>query len=117
MPRHVSIDALCELVTALLCSGYPSINRTARLLNVSTRTLQRQLNETGACYGELVDNCRCTVACRLLKDSQKQIYDIAAALGYKDASSFSRAFRRWTATAPRAYRHKHHSLRRDRTLE
>ncbi len=38
--------------------------------------------------------------------TRKLIKAIAAELDYRDASSFDRAFQRWTGMAPRAYRNR-----------
>ena len=106
MARRLSIDAICRLIDALLPRGYPVIEHVARLLGVSPRTFQRLLNEEGVSYSDLVDHCRCQAACESLEFTRDPIQDIARTLGYSDASSFSRAFRRWTGTAPRAYRNR-----------
>lgn len=68
------------------------------------RSLQRLLQEAGVSYSDLVERCRCRAACESLELSQDSIQDLAAKLGYRDASSFARAFRRWTGTAPRTWR-------------
>jgi AraC-like DNA-binding protein len=104
MARPLSVDAICDLIDALLPGGYPCIEEVARLLSVSSRSLQRALSETNDSYSDMVDRCRRQTACESLEQTQKPIRDIAKKLGYRDASSFSRAFRRWTGTMPRAYR-------------
>ena len=104
MARRLSIDAVCRLIDALLPRGYPVIEDVAGLLCVSPRTLQRLLNEQGVSYSDMVDRCRWRAACESLDHTQTPIQDIAEALGYRDASSFSRAFRRWTGKTPRSYR-------------
>ena len=43
---------------------------------------------------------RLKLACRLLEDSKLQIGEVARAVGYKDATSFSRSFRRHYGVAP-----------------
>ena len=43
---------------------------------------------------------RLKMACRLLEDSKLQIGEVARAVGYKDATSFSRSFRRHYGVAP-----------------
>ena len=106
MARGLSIDAICLLINVLLPQGYPRIEALAQLLCMSTRTLQRLLNEAGVSYSDLVERCRCQAACDSLQQTQKPIQDIAATLGYSDASSFARAFRRWTGQTPRAYRNQ-----------
>jgi AraC-like DNA-binding protein len=106
MSRRFSIDAASNLVGALLPRGYPAVREVARLLSVSPRTLQRLLNEEGVSYSDLVERCRCEIACDALEHTDKAIQEIAAILGYRNASSFARAFRRWTGTAPRAYRNQ-----------
>jgi AraC-like DNA-binding protein len=106
MARQFSIDAICRLIDALLPEGYPAIENVAQLLYVSPRTLQRLLNEEGVSYSYLVERCRCKIACESLEQTRKPIREIAATLGYADASSFARAFRRWTGTAPFAYRNQ-----------
>ena len=104
MARGSSTDAICRLIDVLLPRGYPGIEGVAQLLCISTRSLQRRLQEEGVSYSDLVDRCRCKAACELLAHTQQPIQDIASSLGYRDASSFARAFRRWTGIAPRAYR-------------
>ena len=106
MVRQLSVAAVCDLINALLHQGYPAIDDVARLLCISPRTLQRQLNEAGASYSELVNHCRCQAACEYLRQTRDPVQDIAAILGYRDTSSFSRAFRRWTRSAPLAWRNR-----------
>jgi AraC-like DNA-binding protein len=104
MARKLSIDAICRLIDALLPKGCPAIEDIAHLLRVSPRTLQRLLSEEGASYSGMVERCRRQTACDALEYTGKSVKDIATDLGYRDASSFTRAFRRWTGTAPRTYR-------------
>lgn len=114
MARRISVDAICRLVNALLPGGYPPIEDVARLLQTSPRTLQRRLNEAGVSYTDLVDRCRRHNACEALRFTRDSIRDIAASQGYRDVSSFSRAFRRWTGAAPRAWRNQWFSAQSDR---
>lgn len=102
--RQLSVDAICTLIEALMPKGYPPIEAVASLLCVSTRSLQRQLNAAGVSYSGLVDRCRCRAACVALELTGESMEEIATTLGYRSPSSFARAFRRWTGTAPRAYR-------------
>ena len=108
MRRRLSIEAICRLIDALFPRGDPAIAEVAQLLGLSSRTLQRWLNEAGVSYSALIDRCRCQAACAYLEHTQRPIQEIAAALGYRDASSFSQVFRRWTGNAPRAYRDQSH---------
>ena len=106
MVTRLSIEATCDLIDALLAHGYPALEEVARLLRVSSRTFQRQLNREGISYSDLVERCRCKAACEALEHTERPIQDISATLGYADASSFARAFRRWTGLSPRAYRNQ-----------
>jgi AraC-like DNA-binding protein len=106
MATRLSIEATCDLIDALLAHGYPALEEVARLLRVSSRTFQRQLNREGISYSDLVERCRCKAACEALEHTERPIQDISATLGYADASSFARAFRRWTGLSPRAYRNQ-----------
>jgi len=67
----------------------------ARLTGVSRRTLVRRLSEAGTAYRQLVEAELRVRAERLLRDGDLSHAQIAETLGYTDASSFSRACRRW----------------------
>jgi AraC-like DNA-binding protein len=101
MARRLPVDAICRLIEALLPAGYPAIGEVAQLLRVSSRTLQRQLSEEGLSYSGLMERCRYRAACESLKHTRDPVRDIAALLGYRDVSSFSRAFLRWTGKTQR----------------
>jgi len=93
-----------SVVEALMPDGYPVIERVAEHIGSSVRTLQRRLSEAGVTHTALVEHARCDMALRKLKATRLPIGQVAKELGFRDPSSFSRAFQRWTGMSPRAYR-------------
>jgi len=91
---------------AALASGGASLAATARLLGVSPRTLQRQLQAEHTSFAQVVDAVRQELA-RAYLDRGLSIPDVAALLGYADETAFHHAFRRWTGSTPR--RHAPHA--------
>jgi AraC-like DNA-binding protein len=78
---------------------------SARLRQASVRlTLQRQLDEQATSFKALVEEVRREHAPRYMQRAELRVHHIAALLGYNDASSFRRAFRRWTGLSPERYR-------------
>lgn len=73
-------------------------------LGLSRRTVQRRLREEGTSFATLVDRLRHDHAVTLLRDPKLTIEDIARLLGYRDPSTFYRAFRRWRGGTPTAFR-------------
>jgi len=92
------------VVEALMRDGYPAIERVAEQIGSSVRTLQRRLSEAGVTHTALVEHARRDMALRKLKNMRLPIGRVAKELGFRDPSSFSRAFHRWTGVSPRAYR-------------
>ncbi len=73
-------------------------------MHVSERTLKRKLAADATTYSQLVAEERRALATRLLRSDELSIDEVAARLGYSDATNFTRAFRRWTGMTPRAFR-------------
>ena len=88
----------------LLPYGTPSFDRVARRLGTSARSLARRLAEEGTSFREIVDQTRLQLARLYLERGPHGTKEIAAMLGYKDASTFYHAFRRWTGTTPARFR-------------
>ena len=84
--------------------GEPDQAEIAACLNLSTRSLHRQLQAQGAGFRELTEDARLAVAQRELASTRRPMQDIALALGYSDRRAFYRAFRRWTGVTPSAWR-------------
>ena len=76
----------------------------AAWLNLSARSLHRQLKEEGATLQELKNNVRKEVAITQLQRTQKPIKQIAQASGFLNEKSFIRAFKQWTGFSPEAFR-------------
>ena len=77
----------------------------AAWLNMSPRTLHRQLQEEGASLQQLKDSVREQRARALLLRTNKPLKQIAAEVGFSNEKSFIRAFKSWTGQAPEAFRH------------
>ena len=95
------------VIRAVLAGGEPSTTSIARKLAMSARTLQRRLAEENLTVSALVEEVRRELALGYLNDPTLGLSDIAFMLGYSDATSFQRAFRRWTGQAPATYRRGH----------
>ena len=67
-------------------------------------TLRRKLAAEGTSWQRVVDGLRHDLAVRLLGDRALSLEQVAESLGYGDARSLHRAFRKWTGAAPGAYR-------------
>jgi AraC-like DNA-binding protein len=76
----------------------------AAKLNVSARSLHRQLKEEGASLQQLKNSVRKDVAMAQLQRTKKPIKQIAQACGFMNEKSFIRAFKQWTGFSPEAFR-------------
>jgi AraC-like DNA-binding protein len=81
-----------------------SVERVARELSMSVRSLQSKLKAEGSSYQRLLDEVRHKLALSYLKRPGTSICDVAFMLGYSDQSAFNHAFKRWTGATPRAFR-------------
>ena len=79
---------------------YPSLGAAARFFNLSPSTLIRRLKDDGTSFQELLDATRQERAQWYLAHTQLTVEEIAARLGYRDTTNFSRTFRRWRGTTP-----------------
>ncbi len=82
----------------------PTLAMLGRALCLSPATLRRRLDDEGASWGQLKDEVRRDLALQHLRDGRLSVGEIAARLGFNDASTFYRAFRKWTGSAPGAWR-------------
>lgn len=99
-------DRVRRLCRAALDRGdaAPTLALLAAALRLSPATLRRRLEGEGASWGHLKDEVRRDLALQLLAEGALSVGDIAARLGFDDASTFYRAFRKWTGSAPGAWR-------------
>jgi len=76
----------------------------AAWLNMSVRTLHRQLKEEGASLQELKNAVRRDVAVAQLQRTSRPLKQVAKAAGFQNEKSFIRAFKAWTGKSPEAFR-------------
>ncbi|MBV8969082.1 MAG: AraC family transcriptional regulator ligand-binding domain-containing protein [Verrucomicrobia bacterium] len=93
-----------QTLKRVLAGQRPSIQGVARELNLSVRTLQRRLTESGASFKELLEEARRELAHHYLLQSSVELNEAAYLLGYESANSFFRAFHSWEGTSPGRWR-------------
>ena len=104
VPKWSLPDYVRSLVKAHLADGHLKIDELAEIADMSTRSLQRKLNESGSSYSQIMQEARFETACMHLDNLSMKIKDVAAALGYANSTHFSRYFRRHSGISPRQYR-------------
>jgi AraC-like DNA-binding protein len=83
--------------------GILSLEDVAGNFNMTSRSLQRMLQEEDTTFQQLADSVRKSLAVHYLASGNYQIKEISNMLGYNELSAFSRAFKRWTGKAPMNY--------------
>ena len=73
-------------------------------MGLSRQTLYRRLKAERVTFEQLLDELRHRLALKLLRDQHMPVKQAAWRLGFSDPAAFSRAFKRWTGTAPSVVR-------------
>ena len=101
-------NSLCSKVKILLCEslymGDESSTLIADKLNMSRQTLHRKLKRYGVNYRALLEEVRKEKAVEYLCDDGLTLDDVSGRLGFKEPSSFYRAFKSWFDESPGNYR-------------
>jgi AraC-like DNA-binding protein len=82
----------------------PSVEKIAREMRMSSRTLQRRLEELGTSYQSVLDDVRHDTARRLLANTDLDAGEVAFLLGFEELNSFTRAFHAWEGATPSRWR-------------
>jgi AraC-like DNA-binding protein len=108
LKRHKGEETFSERVRVAiqrkLAGQRPRINEIARELHISSRTLQRRLQDAGYSFQQVLEEVRHQLARHYLNSSQLELNETAYLLGYEDSNSFVRAFRTWEGIAPAHWR-------------
>lgn len=93
-----------------LPSGESHIEAIAKQLAMSKRTLQRKLANEQRSFQDVLLSVRTELAKHYLAKSQISLAEISFLLGFKESSSFNRAFHEWCGLTPGQFRQSHTSL-------
>ncbi|HTD06477.1 helix-turn-helix transcriptional regulator [Undibacterium sp.] len=98
-------QSLVRKLVSMQCE-FHSVQDMAAALGISPRSLYRLLVREGTSYFHITESVRMERAKRLLL-AGVTTEDAAERLGYSDARSFRRAFKRWTLLTPSDFRLMH----------
>jgi AraC-like DNA-binding protein len=102
--RQSEVIASVERILRRRLADNPTLGDVAQTLNLSERTLRRQLANAGRAWRDIHDQLRAERAFELLRAGALSIAEIGSEVGYSDAREFRRAFKRWTGATPTAMR-------------
>ncbi len=81
----------------------PDMPQVASQLNLSERSLRRQLASEQTSFRQLLEEVRQALAEELLATGGLSLEEIASRLGYGESSNFIHAFKRWKGLTPSQY--------------
>jgi AraC-like DNA-binding protein len=108
--QHTFSDQVRDAIQQRLTGHRPNVDDIARDLHMSSRTLQRRLQEHGSSYQRVLDEARHQMARYYLGNSVLELNEAAYLLGYEDTNSFTRAFRLWEGIPPSQWRETHSAV-------
>jgi AraC-like DNA-binding protein len=110
LDRALAPWSLVARVRAVLAEqlpwGAPRLPALCAALQVSPRSLQRQLAQQGQGYAQVLDAVRRERTEHLLRHTDDSMLAVAMQVGYSEAASFSHAFRAWFGCSPQQYRQR-----------
>lgn len=102
--RSGFLDEVRRIVSGTVALDASTAANVAALLGMSERSLNRRLLEAGMPFRRLRDDVRYGMSRELLGNTSMNLTQIAASLGYAEASAFVRAFTRWSGATPHRWR-------------
>ncbi len=100
MDRSDIVTRVKSALREQLPNGNISDDSVAASLHMSVRTLHRKLAEVNHSFRGLLVEVRRSLAELYILDNSLTLTEISLLLGFSEPSSFSRAFRSWTGSAP-----------------
>lgn len=88
-------------------NNFPDFSEVCERLNMTPQTLRRRLKDANTSYQEIKDSLRKEASIYYLSKPELSIDEIALLMGFSEASSFHRAFKKWTGKTPSQYRRDH----------
>ena len=92
------------LLMPILHTGTANVDAIAARMGMSRQTLFRKLKAEGTSFAKLLDALRHQLALHYLRGDRVSVNEPAYLVGFSDPAAFSRAFKRWTGSSPRAMR-------------
>jgi AraC-like DNA-binding protein len=99
-------ERVSRAIRTLLPSGRCSLPAVSDQLGFAPRSLQRALQQHGACFRELQEVQQRLLAEQLLKNPRLPLLRVATLSGFADQSTFNRAFARWSGESPGHWRRR-----------
>jgi len=103
-----SVDYITEYMKEYIRNNFSeniSLTKVAEKLNYSLPYLSIKFKkDCGMTFNEFLRRTRIEQSCIMLKNSNKKIYDIANAVGYKDIKYFNKVFKSFTGMTPYRFR-------------
>jgi AraC-like DNA-binding protein len=88
----------------MLPKGAPDLETLADTMRLSRRSLQRQLEERGTTFSEMLDQVRRRQAALYVARPDLPLPEVASLLGFSEQSALQRAFKRWFGCTPGEFR-------------
>jgi AraC-like DNA-binding protein len=109
-------ERIRRMLRRYLAEEMPSLEEVSDMLATTPQTLRRRLQREGQGYQMIKDALRRDVAVEYLTQSDLPLLEVAARVGFSEASTFHRAFKAWTGLTPGAYRQAHNEPAEDEAL-
>mgnify|MGYP001823744029 CR=1 FL=1 len=106
-PPRALVNAIRESLKPYLHLSDLSVAKAAEICGFKERALRSKLHEAGTSLSQEIALLRKEKAIQLLRETNTSIAEVGRVVGFDDAASFTRSFRRWTGTSPREYRGQH----------
>ena len=104
LEKNTLVSRVQTIIVEHLPSGNATVENTASELYLSTRNLQRLLQQEGTSFISLLNETRMKMAKQYVQNMAMDLTEVSFLLGFSGLSTFSRSFKRWTGKSPIQYR-------------
>ncbi|NVK74482.1 MAG: AraC family transcriptional regulator ligand-binding domain-containing protein [Oceanospirillaceae bacterium] len=95
---------VADEIAETLKTGNCTLDQVSSNLGMSSRSVQRLLEEEGTSFRKVTEDIRKAAATRYLRDTSLPMKEIAYLLGFSEISTFSRAVKGWFGHSPKDFR-------------